>query len=112
MYPLTVYNIHSSTYNALHMEELILWPSQPSTSFYLPPLSSNISDGGRYTFNVSKKEVRLSITDTAIKDAGSWTCRAQVFQNETVKMGDAVEYSIQLVVIGEDIYVSQNVLKL
>ena len=54
---------------------------------------------------MSREEVKLSITDTAKEDSGSWTCRAQVFHNETVKMGDVVEYSIQLVVIGEDIYV-------
>ena len=61
---------------------------------------------------MSREEVRLSITDTARKDAGSWTCRAQLFHNKKVKVGDAVEYYIQLVVIGEDIYVFENVFKL
>ena len=94
------------------MEQLIFCPHNHLLLLALPPLSSNISDVGRYTFNRSREEVRLSIANTTIEDAGSWTCRAQVFKNETVKLGDAVEYSIQLVVVGEDIYVFENVFTL
>ena len=52
---------------------------------------------------MGQKEVRLAIADAVRGDAGNWTCRAQVFQNGTIEVGDAVEYSIQLVVVGEDV---------
>ena len=52
-----------------------------------------------------RQEVRLATADTVRGDAGNWTCRAQVFQNGTIEVGDAVEYSVQLVVVGECICV-------
>ena len=54
---------------------------------------------------MGQAEVRLAVTDAVRGDNGNWTCRAQVFQNGKIEEGDAVEYSIQLVVVGEDICV-------
>ena len=58
---------------------------------------------------MSEEEVRLSIDATVREDAGSWICKAQVFQNRAVKVGDALEYSIELVIVGEDICASKFV---
>ena len=68
--------------------------------------STAIRDGvrSRFSYNVSKKEVRLSINATERIDTGSWICRAQVL-HQMVKVGNAVEYSVQLVVVGEDMCV-------
>ena len=65
----------------------------------------------RFTYNVSKKEVRLSINATHRIDTGSWICRAQVL-HQMVKVGNAVEYSVQLVVVGEDMCVLEYLFKL
>ena len=43
----------------------------------------------------------LTIANSAEGDTGNWTCRAQVFQSDGTEVGDAVEYSIRLVVVGE-----------
>ena len=43
----------------------------------------------------------LTIANSAEGDTGNWTCRAQVFQSDGTEVGDAVEYSIHLVVVGE-----------
>ena len=54
---------------------------------------------------MGQAEVRLAVTNAVRRDTGKWTCSAQVFQSGTIEVGDAVEYSIQLVVVGEDVCV-------
>ena len=61
----------------------------------------------RFSYNTNREEVRLSINATNRIDTGSWICRAQVL-HQMVKVGNAVEYSIQLVVVGEDMCVLEN----
>ena len=66
-------------------------------------LSSDIMEGGQYRLSSGRNVVNLTVDTTERADAGYWNCTAQVYENGTdsLRVGEAVMRSIQLVVVGE-----------
>ena len=60
------------------------------------------SSGGRVTLSSGRDVVSLTLSSSDRGDAGSWTCTAQVYEeNSSLPVGEPVLRSVQLVVVGK-----------
>ena len=62
---------------------------------------SVVSEGGRVSLSSGREEVSLTLATSTREDDGNWSCSAQVYESVTLTVGQPVQRTIQLVVVGE-----------
>ena len=62
---------------------------------------SVVSEGGRVSLSSGREEVSLTLATSTREDDGNWSCSAQVYESDTLTVGQPVQRTIQLVVVGE-----------
>ena len=63
--------------------------------------SSSIAAGGRFTVSSGPETVSLTVANTVPGDSGNWTCAVQVFIMNSEPVGDKVQHSVKLLVVGK-----------
>jgi len=66
-----------------------------------PQHSSSIAAGGRFTVSSGTETVSLTVANTVQGDSGNWTCTVQVFIMNNEPVGDKVQHSVKLLVVGK-----------
>ena len=62
---------------------------------------SVVSEGGRISVSSGREEVSLTLDSSTREDNGTWTCSAQVYDNENQTLSQPEERTVQLVVVNK-----------